>query len=284
LPPCTLDADCDDGEECTVDACNGSRCEYTAVANGTSCTGVQDGCSFSGSCSLGECLVNYGVICDDSDPCTVDACAVGGTCLHLGACPPPTSTSTTSTTTAASTSTSTSSTTTAASTSTATSSLPQLLTGRSIRLVVKPGDDTKKKVMVTSKDVTISVGTGDGGPNDPVLLGASVRIASTAGGFDDTYVLAGSWQYIGRPGQNRGYRWRSRTAPITAVVVKPGRSIRVVGKGSALGHDLNDDPNPVAVVLMLGSRKLCLTFGGTTEFLAHRRYVAMRAPAPAACP
>jgi hypothetical protein len=150
---------------------------------------------------------------------------------------------------------------------------------------VKPGDDTKKKVVLTSKDLAISLGSGDGGPNDPVLFGATVRVASVAGGFDDTYVLAGSWQYIGQPGQNRGYRWRSRTAPITTMVVKPGRSIRVAGKGSALGHDLNDDPTPVAVALTLGSRKFCLAFGGsTTEFFVDRRYVAKLAPAPAACP
>jgi hypothetical protein len=65
--------DCDDGNECTDDACEPSNgnCVNEPVQDGTSCDGG------AGSCWSGECVpidLCEGVDCDDDNECTVDAC------------------------------------------------------------------------------------------------------------------------------------------------------------------------------------------------------------------
>jgi hypothetical protein len=84
---CTIDAcdpggtcsnvarDCDDANDCTTDRCDPSAgCEYTALDcdDGNGCT--TDACDGSG-------CTHVPLDCDDADPCTVDSC--GG---FLGAC------------------------------------------------------------------------------------------------------------------------------------------------------------------------------------------------------
>lgn len=162
---------------------------------------------------------------------------------------------------------------------------PALLTGKVLHLTVKPGKDAKKKLSMLSTDPTITVGANNG-DDDPVVHGATLRVVSdsAAGAFDTTYPLpAGAgWGYIGKVGKNKGYKWTSKTGPITAVVLKT-KLLKIAGKGAGLGDDLNDDPNPVDVVLTIGGRT-CLSFGGTPKFKADKSYVATKAPAPAACP
>jgi hypothetical protein len=98
--PCGIDADCDDGDACTTDVCNVSICEYTyntsPCDDGSFCNGV-DTCA-SGVCGHAgdpcagagdvcdettdvcvDCLVDDH--CDDSDPCTADAC-ISGVCVN----------------------------------------------------------------------------------------------------------------------------------------------------------------------------------------------------------
>jgi hypothetical protein len=72
-------------------------------------------------------------------------------------------------------------------------------------------------------------------------------------------------------------------APIRSVVIK-GRRIAIRGQGTGLGFDLDDDPNPVRVVLAIGAHGYCLEFGGTARFKVGRVYQAKRAGAPASCP
>ena len=72
--------------------------------------------------------------------------------------------------------------------------------------------------------------------------------------------------------------------PVTAVLVKRGVLVKVVGKGAGLSHSLGGNPDPVAVVLQIGSRKYCTSFGGTVTFDAGKKYLANDAPAPGACP
>jgi photosystem II stability/assembly factor-like uncharacterized protein len=270
LPACATDLDCDDADACTTDTCAAGRCEHTALG-GIPCTPGTDECGV-GTCMSGRCVV-AAPTCDDGDPCTIDLCTAGGTCIHLDRCGGPPSTTTTTTSLATTTTTST--------------TLPALLTGRILSLRTRPGDATRNQLKVISGDAAIDLGRGDGSPDDPVLHGATLRIVSgsAAGGFDVTHVLAGHWSRLGNLGQNKGYKWTNPTGPITAALVRPGKLVRAAGRGASLGYSLDDDPNPVAVVLSLGSgRASCMLFGGTTKFVVNRSYLAKAAPAPSACP
>ncbi|UCC30743.1 MAG: hypothetical protein JSU86_00400 [Phycisphaerales bacterium] len=95
---CTTGPECDDGNVCTDDACNGGLCEYTPNAascdDGLFCTGTEacvggtcvssgDPCSAPLLCSEGltscvECLT--AADCGDGNVCTDDICDVTGTC------------------------------------------------------------------------------------------------------------------------------------------------------------------------------------------------------------
>src|SRR6059058_4786091 len=81
------------------------------------------------------------------------------------------------------------------------------------------------RLFALSKDPTITLGGGNGSADDPTLFGGSLRVRTTTGDrFDSTYNLPpAGWKTIGAPGQNKGYRFTSRTGPINQVVVIPGR-------------------------------------------------------------
>jgi hypothetical protein len=160
----------------------------------------------------------------------------------------------------------------------------EALDGRRLTLTTRPGRADKSKLSLLAKDAGLTLGGGNGSVGDPVLHGGALTIASSAGGFGVTHDLAGAWRYVGKVGQRRGYKWKSRTAPIRTILVKPGKLV-VAGRGPGLGVDLDGDPNPVRVVLALGAHAYCLELGGAApKFKANRLYRAKRAPAPATCP
>ncbi len=76
--------DCDDGNECTDDACEpmDGLCDYVDVANGTAC----DFEGLPGLCRDGRCedaALCARVYCNDDDECTVDRCdPANGTCSN----------------------------------------------------------------------------------------------------------------------------------------------------------------------------------------------------------
>ena len=81
-PECQSAEDCNDGNECTDDACDGASgtCGNTQVDDGTPCTsGGSDGVCVSGTCGENLC---EGVVCeDDGNECTGDVCNLAdGTC------------------------------------------------------------------------------------------------------------------------------------------------------------------------------------------------------------
>src|SRR5690606_15454869 len=70
---------CDDGNDCTQDACNAGTCEFTPVENGTSC---DDGssCTESTSCQSGVCTADSATVCHDTtNPCVTSSCGDSGT-------------------------------------------------------------------------------------------------------------------------------------------------------------------------------------------------------------
>ena len=221
---------------------------------------------------VGHCLTrgtNTNNNANDFDLACPTPTNFAGATGSFGACSPPTTTTTTTSSTTTST------------------VAPAPLTGKVFKLSVKLGDDSKKKMTALSKDPAIAIGA-NGGPDDPVLHGATLRVVSdsAAGAFDTTYSLpAGpNWTYMGKAGQNKGYKWKDKLGTITGVQLKPGKSLKITGKGAGLGHDLDDDPNPVTVVFTIGGREQCMSFGGTTRFKADKSYAAKDAPAPGSCP
>lgn len=72
--PCSVDAQCDDGHDCTLDACDlaVARCRFlpddSSCQNGVVCDG-QEVCSNKNGCIAGAPKT-----CSDGDPCTIDTC------------------------------------------------------------------------------------------------------------------------------------------------------------------------------------------------------------------
>jgi hypothetical protein len=163
--------------------------------------------------------------------------------------------------------------------------LGQLVSGKKLLLKWRPDPTKKRLVKMLSKDRTFTLGDGPGSVDDPVEAGGSLRVVSLSGDtFDDTYPLPqGGWRYLKAKKPEKGYKF-AKGDPIKTVVVKPGRVIKVVGKGLDLGHSLAADPRPVHVELRLGDELYCLTFGGNARFKADKKYLAKKAPTALACP
>ena len=169
----------------------------------------------------------------------------------------------------------------------ATSAGGAFLGGKKLALRDDQADPAHKALKLGTKDAGIDVGGGFNSSDDPTINGGSLRVQSTAGGFDDTYPLPpGGWRYIGRPADALGYTYKDQNlanGPIKSVTLKTGKLIKAGGKGSGLGHGLAANPDPVAVVLRLGTKEYCLSYGGTASFRAGERYIAKDAPPPLGC-
>src|SRR5215831_19476588 len=85
---CTQNSDCDDGNPCTTDSCNGSAtCVF--VANSNPCDDG-DPCTENDVCANSACG-GFPVNCDDGNACTDDTCDSAGNaflCVHTpnGSC------------------------------------------------------------------------------------------------------------------------------------------------------------------------------------------------------
>ncbi len=79
---CGKAADCDDGDPCTSDTCDGvtQACKHGAAPDGTPCEDG-DACTLGDGCKSGVCWSGAWKDCDDKDACTIDGCAAG-TCTH----------------------------------------------------------------------------------------------------------------------------------------------------------------------------------------------------------
>jgi cysteine-rich repeat protein len=153
------------------------------------------------------------------------------------------------------------------------------------RLVLRDRPDTRKrKLVVDSRDPSLVLGQGNGGADDPVLHGASLRVVTAdgcAGPCAADYDLpAAHWSYVGTPADGRGYAYRDRDGgAIKRVSVRAGRRLKLVGSGPLLAPALTASPAPVRVVLRFGSGIYCMEFGGTTRLEAGKMFSALGAPA-----
>jgi glucose/arabinose dehydrogenase len=162
-----------------------------------------------------------------------------------------------------------------------------LIGGKKLTLKDNPTNPARKNVSVKSIDSAITLG----GPlDDPTTQGGSLRVVGT--GFDDTYPLpAGNWETIGKPADHKGFKYKDskqvngpiKSAQLKATATRAGQA-KAGGKGTGLGHSLASDADPVDVVLMLGTRRYCMHFGGTQVFKPGKQFVAKDAPTSPACP
>lgn len=72
---------CDDGNPCTTDACDEVVGCVHAAQEGTTCV-LEDLCS-EALCRAGECVAVRPTVCDDGNPCTIDACDGALGCVNL---------------------------------------------------------------------------------------------------------------------------------------------------------------------------------------------------------
>jgi len=73
---------CDDANPCTADACDKAKgCTSAAAVSGTAC---DDGnaCTAGDTCLAGACKAGAALLCDDTTPCTIDACDPKTGCTH----------------------------------------------------------------------------------------------------------------------------------------------------------------------------------------------------------
>lgn len=93
-PPCIGDAECDDGDKCTLDRCKGGTCVHDLLPPGFCCAGDGD-CDDGVACTVDQCLngacwnlpedstcCTLASDCEDFNPCTVDLC-IGSTCARI---------------------------------------------------------------------------------------------------------------------------------------------------------------------------------------------------------
>jgi subtilisin family serine protease len=104
---CVSDADCEDGDACTIDRCQGGRCAGTPCDDGNPCNGVEtcapdgsgclagipapDGtpcpdatvCNGDETCAAGVCTAGPALSCGDGDACTEDLCDAQAGCTFV---------------------------------------------------------------------------------------------------------------------------------------------------------------------------------------------------------
>lgn len=129
----------------------------------------------------------------------------------------------------------------------------------------------------------MTLGRGNGSRDDPVLNGGSLRVFSPTGSFDLVQELPPErWRYVKREGDDKGYKFRGTNA-VRVVLLKPGKVLKITAKGPDLELLLTANPEPVHVILTLGERRYCMTYGGEVRFKPDRKYRAKRAPRPSSC-
>jgi len=208
-----------------------------------------DVCTGAETCQAGVCVPGGNLTCDDGDSCTTNVCDPIIGCTY-----PP--------------------------------SVGCMLAGRKIKL----GSRNKLRLTVQAEpEISVAASAANFGPGDPVIHGATLRVFSEVGDlFDATYSMPHSnWHYIRTPGENAGYKYKDLPhvyGPIKFALIRDGKPSKVKGGGFDLGFSLNNDPNPVNVVLQLGSQQYCLSYGGIARFNPGAAYKAKKSDAPGACP
>ncbi len=72
----TDDGACDDGNPCTIDACDpiNKVCKTAPVSDGLDCDADGNACTSGDQCLAGKCIAGVKLDCNDNNPCTEETC------------------------------------------------------------------------------------------------------------------------------------------------------------------------------------------------------------------
>jgi hypothetical protein len=186
-----------------------------------------------------------------------------------------TSTSTVTSTSATTPPSSSSTSTTTATTVTSSTRPDELLSAKKL-ILVEGRRSRGGRGMVRSRDPALGLRRGPGSPDDPTLVGGSMRIVSLAGAFDVGADLpAAGWKPT-----KRGYRYRAPDG--VRVRLMPGKRLKLRIKGAEFPLG-TVPPMPVVVVLRLGEQRLCFEFVDGTLNAKGTKLVAREAERPSSC-
>ena len=105
-------------------------------------------------------------------------------------------------------------------------------------------------------------------------------VGSGGNNFAATYRFdAAQWRVLKQQKPEKGYKVRAGAIKIS---IKPGKVLKVSGKGSVLPETLNAQPDRVSVVLNIGGHNICLQFDGG-RFKQGRKLTVQGAAAPVQC-
>jgi hypothetical protein len=94
---------------------------------------------------------------------------------------------------------------------------------------------------------------------------------------------AAFWKPIKAKKPEKGCKYRK--GPVVAtVLIKAGKSLKVIANADDLGVPLADDPRPVRVEVRHGDYRHCLEFGGSGKHKADKKLLSRNAPVASACP
>ena len=209
-------------------------------------------CDGAEYCQAGICYNRAPLVCDDADPCTVNSCDPQLGCQYKP------------------------------------SANGCMLGGLKLKLGIR---DTHRILLQTGSTLVSGAFPQAGGPNDPVLHGASIRLFSTVSGteFDGTYGMPSShWTYIGDLSGKYAYQYKDlvgANGPIRIAIFRNGKASKLQGSGDAFNFILHANPQPVQIVLRFGGLNDCLAFGAAKfKFETDTALRALHAPPPATCP
>jgi hypothetical protein len=167
------------------------------------------------------------------------------------------------------------------------------VTGKKIKLRIPPSNPNEPglRLLHTGGGIDLPTLPQAEGPGDPVVVGGSIRIWSDSAGFDATYRLpAAHWDYFPffNPSGMRGYQYKdtfNEASPVGVINIIGGKIVKMKAKGPQFVLSLSSNPDPVHVVLAVGSHRYCMSFGGERfNWIADKIYWSKLAPAPASCP
>jgi Tol biopolymer transport system component len=130
------------------------------------------------------------------------------------------------------------------------------------------GTADQRKIVLVAKDRAIQVPRG-GSAGDPTAAGATLTIENPGSMETWSTTLSGGWTGLGNPPGAKGYKY-SGSGACTKALLKPGKLLKLLCKGSGIGFTLDNAPQGTLAFKLsidgtgpLPLQSYCLQFDGT---------------------